>query len=303
MNTNKNELFKRIGKEIEEREETVYWVKGDGLGDHIKKDILEKGISAWLDELYDCEYNLEHIWEEERRVRLEVLEEYSEEICEVFDIPEDSFNPVDYLDGVEYYYPNVYIDTKDVFNGETLRMRLVLYSDHDCQLSHWAESGSGYSYEDSYFGDMVDALNLCPRRMKRALKDRDIKVQGRWPVKKSRHGEELVDYDTFIQDIEHNVCPSNLTFPVLVDLYELWQNTDYEETTIKQVIIPKGANCGMFSDFQGGGSLIDTPLLRDVTINLEESDWSLVPDDSGYSIKSVYGVFDSFYTEISILNE
>src|SRR5690625_6101084 len=81
---------------------------------------------------------------------------------------------------------------------------------------------------------MVDALNLCPRRMKRALKDRDIKVQGRWPVKKSRHGEELVDYDTFIQDIEHNVCPSNLTFPVLVDLYELWEKTDYDELAIEQ---------------------------------------------------------------------
>lgn len=292
---NRLELFEKIGREIEKVEEPIiYWDSIGGIDDDAKNDILEKGIRNWFIEL--CEYNTVHASEIERHIRLNVIEDYENEICEVLNISEDEFDPDDYLDDVEDYYPTVYIDPKDVFSGEYIQMRVTLFSDFDCQESHWLQSQEGYTYENSYFGDMVDALNLCPQKVKQTLVRHGIKVYGTWRAKKNRHGKEFVDYDKFVAEIVNNTCPSNLTFPVLVDLYDLWKISDYDETVIRKVIIPKNANLGLFSSFHGGGSTMELQLNREMTINLETSDWGIVPD-SGYGISEVYG---DIFTEIGI---
>src|SRR5690625_3313480 len=168
LNEEQSKLFEKIGLAIEEVEESVYWDRTYGLEDGTKKEIMKEGIRSWFSELYD--YNLEYIWDYEKDIRLRVLSEYEQEICEMMDVGIDDFDPVDYLEPVSEYWPRVYINPKDVLYGETIPMRLGLYSDYDCQVSHFLESESGgYSYEESYFGDMVDALNLCPYTMFKKL--------------------------------------------------------------------------------------------------------------------------------------
>ena len=53
-----------------------------------------------------------------------------------------------------------------------------MLSDYDCINSNWFESQGGYSYEESYFGDMVDSLNLNPAQVKKLLTSHGYKVYG-----------------------------------------------------------------------------------------------------------------------------
>lgn len=302
----KEELFLRIGKQIEETEQEVFWDTRYPMEKHTKKRIFEIGIVAWFDELR--EYNFDHICSVEGDLIKQTLEEHKDEICELYDIPEDSFNASDYREEVEGYYPLVYINPKDVFNGETVNYRLVLHSNFDCLNSHHFESQGGYSYRESYFGDLVDALNLCPQTLKKAMVNRFMNVTGSWPTRKHRHGKELVDYDTFLIDLENNCAPAGLlTIPISVDLIDVWEIATHDDVPVEKVVVPKGAHIGIFDSMYGSGSIIETPLSREITIDLtktgdtEYDHWSLLPDTNGYGIKSVYGVGDSFFTESTIL--
>ena len=52
---------------------------------------------------------------------------------------------------------------------DDIPVRVEMLSDYDCINSNWWESQGGYRYEESYFGDMVDALRLNPARVKKML--------------------------------------------------------------------------------------------------------------------------------------
>lgn len=43
---------------------------------------------------------------------------------------------------------------------DDIPIRVEMLSNYDCINSNWFESQGGYRYEESYFGDMVDSLNL-----------------------------------------------------------------------------------------------------------------------------------------------
>ena len=72
--------------------------------------------------------------------------------------------------------------------------------------------------------------------------------------------------------------------------------------SLKEVIIPKGNCCGLFSSTYGGGSLLEMELKRDVKLKLEVKDYHgfrfrLDDERSKYdcSVRHVYGVDDSFF--------
>ena len=199
------------------------------------------------------------------------------------------------------HYVNFDWDLKKLArNTGLVNIRLHLKSNYDCINSHWLENQCGYFYKESYFGAMVDCLNLNPKVLKTYMLDKGFKCVGTYPNKKGRNGKELVSYENFINENLNSCCGANeLVFIGKINLNDCL-NVGKD---IKTITIPKGNNCGIFSNFQGGGSIFECELLNDLTIDLNKTGSTmydgfkleLETKDFGYSIDSVYGVDNSFF--------
>lgn len=171
-------------------------------------------------------------------------------------------------------------------------VRIEMLSNYDCINSHWFEGEGGFSYEESYFGDMIDALGLNPIRVEQLLASHGDKVCGCFPDMKERDGKELVSYEDFYEEYINSSCGANLLIFMAtlnpVRLYEAGFQIPSKLT------IPAGNKCGLFSSTYGGGSILEMELLRDVTIDLERTEYPKyrLEFESGggsYSIWQVYG--------------
>jgi hypothetical protein len=186
-----------------------------------------------------------------------------------------------------------------VRHTDDIPIRVEMLSNYDCINSNRFESQGGYRYEESYFGDMVDSLNLNPARVKKILTEHGYRAYGRFPNRKNRNGKEQVSYEQFYEELINSCCGANLlTYIGRVSLKELYE----ADFSLKEVIIPKGNCCGLFSSTYGGGSLLEMELKRDVKLKLEVKDYHgfrfwLDDERSKYdcSVRHVYGVDDSFF--------
>jgi hypothetical protein len=104
-------------------------------------------------------------------------------------------------------------------------------------------------------------------------------------------GEPIVDDAKFVDEITNTTTGANLlTIAAKIPFRDLGNTT---------FTIPAGTPVGFYSDFQGGGSIFDCSLLRDleITIRLCPSTddchyWRMLADcDSGYSMVACYGGF------------
>jgi len=182
-------------------------------------------------------------------------------------------------------------------NTRGIPVRVEMYSNHDCINSHWFEGQGGFSYEGSYWGDMIDALNLNPKRVKRMLVESGETVCGRFPDRRSRNGKELVSYEHFFQEHINSSAPANLlTFMATLDPTELYESG----FNLSKITIPAGNECGLYSSACGGGSVLEMELLHDLTIDLTRTEYpkyglEIEGGGRGYSIKQTYGVSSSDY--------
>lgn len=227
------------------------------------------------------------------------------DICNKFEVDEDEAEEIfeEFRDEIRDHYYNV--DDSNVLkdlvrNSRPINVRIPLYSNYDCINSHYFEGG--YAYFESYFGDMVDVLNLNPSKVKKILLENDVKCYGTFPNYKHREGKELVSYSDFWQELNNSICGANLlVFVGKVDIQDLIDN-NFE---LKEVTIPKGNSCGLFSDSQGGGSVIEMELQKDFTVKLDvprkknltkyDSFSLLIDKTNSYSINQVYGVTSDFF--------
>lgn len=176
--------------------------------------------------------------------------------------------------------------------------RATLFTNYDC-FPHNYDMNNTYYY-DEYFKDMVDLLCLNPVKVKQVFNQKGIQTIGRWPDKPKRNGNEAVRYEDLADEMLNQCCYCLLTFMGLMPLTDLYQNNFGEYKTI---IIPKGNNCGMFNSWNGGGSLMEMELLRDLYIPVEftrktEYDRCEICVDeprcgNGYCINEVYGLMSS----------
>lgn len=293
----------------------IYWDYRDELSEKQIAKILKSPDGLFEVENEMFEMNSDHIYDLEIDHLKEALDSFKEELCEELGIEDDELDLEEiarelrdeFLD-----YISVDYNIEDLIkNTGPINCRVELFSNYDCINSHWFEAiqGGGYSYEETYFGAMIDALNLNPGKMKEALEKREITIYGEWPDLKERNGEEFVDYDKFVRELENSTCGANLlTIVCKVDLSMIIEKGGLPS----KFTIPKGNNVGLFSSFQGGGSTIECPLLRDIVIDTEKrgeteyDHWSkILPDDdrdNGYGINDVYGVHSDFFgNEISLV--
>lgn len=176
--------------------------------------------------------------------------------------------------------------------------RATLFTNYDC-FPHNYDMNNTYYYNE-YFKDMVDLLCLNPAKVKQVFNQKGINTIGRWPDKPKRNGNEAVRYEDLADEMLNQCCYCLLTFMGLMPLTDLYQNNFGEYKTI---IIPKGNNCGMFNSWNGGGSLMEMELLRDLyvpvkfTRKTEYDRCEICVDEprcgNGYCINEVYGLMSS----------
>lgn len=298
----KEELTMEFVKSLMDETYTLAWVEYDDNfnSNHalIQKCLSEKSPeSLW--ESIDNWYS-DSEWESAKRIIKKLKEEcivfhdFDEERVETFFEKHD-----DEIREEIYARDDSTVLTDLIKHTDDIPVRVEMLSDNDCINSHWWESQDGYRYEDSYFGDMVDALNLNPAKVKRILVEKGYTVHGRFPDKRYKNGKEQVSYEHFYQELINSCCGANLlTYIGKVSLKDLY-DTGF---SFKEVIIPKGNYCGIFSSVYGGGSLLGMELKQDVRLSLGFKGCSglrfrLDDERSRYecSIQHVYGVDDSFF--------
>ena len=245
-NDNFDNCYDTIQKCLEERSCESLWEKVDEWYDDAEWEAVHEIFSKLKDECIGF-----HGFEEEEVE--EFFEEHEEEIRE------------------EIYNRNDSDILKELIkNTDDIPVRVEMLSNYDCINSNWLESQEGYRYKESYFGDMVDALNLNPAKVKKVLVENGYTVYGRFPDKKYRDGKEQVSYEQFYQELVNSCCGANLlTYIGKVSLTELYE----AGFSLGEVIIPKGNCCGIFSSMYGGGSLLEMELKKDVRLKLGVRDY------------------------------
>lgn len=297
-------------KSLMEQSYTLVWTDyNDNLDNHL--DVIRKCLDRrncdclWekAGEWYgDAEYEAVHGIMEKLKEECFVFNDFDEhEVDAFFDEYEDEIRD-------EIYSRNDSDVVKDLIrNTDDIPIQVEMLSNYDCINSNWFESQGDYSYEESYFGDMVDSLNLNPAKVKKLLTGHGCKVYGRFPNRKGRNGKEQVSYEQFYTELINSCCGANLlTYIGKVSLKDLYD----AGFSLKEVIIPKGNCCGLFSSTYGGGSLLEMELKQDVKLKLEVKScngfrFRLDDERSKYdcSIQHVYGVDDSFFNNaVSIVS-
>jgi len=282
-----DEQIAEIKANLAKEKPQFYWDYRDKLSKEQISLIIEGKLNDVELEIWD--YNTDYLWEIEK----ETLKSACENIVDDFEEFEDELRDL-FIDDI----PPIDMDLKRLFkNAGNANVRIEMYSNFDCINSHYFEGG--YDYIDSYFGHTVDTLNLNPALLKKALVAADIPVRGRWPNKPKRNGQEVISYESFITENLERCCPACLW--VFIGQVDLSQYIGHEGTPTK-ITLGKGTKCGFYSSWQGGGSIMEAETLRPLTIDLkghgktEYDRFSLLHDDSkGYSIKSTYGVDNSFF--------
>lgn len=289
-------------KSLMEQSYTLVWTDyNDNLDNHL--DIIRKCL-----EKQNCECLWEEVdkwyFEAEWNAVREIIDKLKEECTEFYDFDEDEADAFfdEHNDEIrdEIYSRNDSNVIKELIsNTDDIPVRIEMLSNNDCINSNWFESQCGYRYDESYFGDMIDSLNLNPAKVKKLLTGHGYNVYGRFPNRKSRDGKEQVSYEQFYKEMLNSCCSANLLVYIgkvsLKDLYDA-------DFSVDEVIIPKGNCCGLFSSAFGGGSLLEMELKQDVPLKLKKQNgcdyrFRLDAERSkyDYSIQHVYGVDDSFF--------
>lgn len=163
----------------------------------------------------------------------------------------------------------------------------------DCVNSYELESENGFAYKNTYFGDMIDQLNLNPSKVEELLHVEGAKTVGVFPDLSARDGQEFVRYDQFVQELVKNPDLGLLVFLTKVDLKDL-VDKDFD---VQEVVVPKGNRCGLFFSGIGSGSILGMELQRDIKLDVRHEEegrsmWLTLDDKSvkrGCSIQETYG--------------
>lgn len=273
----------------------------DNSGKTIQQCIDEKSLEP-LDELLtdrlsDAEYESTnyHI----KEIKEAIFDDNS--LVHLHPYIEDWLHDAENKDGIrdKMYDRDKSTPVKDLLDNTNLRARATLYTNYDSLPPNY-DLGNTYSYSE-YVKDMIDVLYLNPAKVKKAFRQHGINTAGRFPNLAYRNGKEAVTYESFADELLNQCCYGLLTFAGILPLQDLYNNGFQQ---IKYITIPKGNTCGIFNSWNGGGSIMEMELLRDLKIPVTfkrktKYDYLALEVDecgcNGYSINEVYGLISSFW--------
>lgn len=250
---------------------------------NLMKDVKWEQVEEWLNRNYVDYFYVSEYWDS-------VLDnEFKDDFKTVYG---DEYDLDEIRDEMDIYIP-FEIDMRQLFrNTGNYEKRVVLFSNYDQICSHYYESSDGYYYnlggERGYFSDMVDALNLNPKKVKKAIIDSGYNVRGSWPDKKSRDGKEIISYDDLIDVLLNNCCGGCLTFVINASFLEEYDHY-LGGGTFEQEVIPEGTFCTIFDSFKGGGSIF-VKTLKTFKVDIDKEGyptWGV--RTGGYHVEDVYG--------------
>lgn len=268
----------------------------DNLNDYLNivQECIETGCKDALNEVVDqlTDYQIdESVYEviSELKTKLEEKGYEVDELDDFFDLYEGEI--VDEIHARDVSEPLEQLVNNTGFDGQVCAY-MDMTSSFDCVNSYELESGNGFSYDKSYFGDMIDQLNLNPSKVEKLLHTEGAKTVGDFPDIPARDGQEFVRYDQFVEELVNNPDLGLLVFLTKVDLKDL-VDKDFD---VQEVVIPKGNRCGLFFSGIGSGSLLGMELQRDIKLDVRHEEagrrmWLTIDDKNvkrGCSIQETY---------------
>lgn len=177
---------------------------------------------------------------------------------------------------------------------------LSMMSNYDCVGSYHGEGGA-YSYEESYFGDMLDFLNMNPALMKEELGKAGMDALGEFPDKPERNRSEAADYRELLIELLNTTSGGNtLTF---MSRYPLEEYVKQGGMVPGKIIIPSGTPYTLFSSFYGGGGACKATTKKSITVDMQGRILHMRPDTSRYGPKAVYGCGNEMYGDSFTVSE
>ena len=216
----------------------------------------------------------------------EKIKKFTTEICAELGIDEDEFNSEDvWIDERENFEVAIDENFEQLArNTSNLRVRIRLESDYDSLPPCYYMRNE--IEMDSYFGELITALQICPQTAKKYFISKGWTATGKFPSKPKL--TPLVSIEDLYDEICNNNGYSSLTFYGRVSMTNVW-NLDGKPL---KAVIAKGERCRLFSSGDGSGSILGMTLLRDVTLDLDKKYTIVLDDDreNGYGIDVTYGL-------------
>lgn len=235
-------IYEQVKSKLEDRYDLVSIDYRDSIENAklIQRCIDEKSMCPLYEEDYFCD------------AQYEAAVHYANELlkdCDLDDIQIEMFKTTEEFDEIrleieERDYSN---PIADCLKNTDMRGRFTLFSNYDCWIPPY---DAGSVSNDRALAQVMNVLSLSPSKVKHAITKLGGYVSGKWPKIQSREGKEIVKYDDFARSLLETPCYGLWTFFGMLN-FDYLVNNDFD---IENAVIPEGTDCGMFSDWNGGGT-------------------------------------------------
>ena len=288
------DIEKKIIEELKTREESIYvdyrdfenvewWLNGvESL-----EDFEHKIIDCYSD---SCDY---------------IVNDVINEIMQEYDLEDDER---DYVEELVYAYLNVEYPFEKFLNQDIYcNIICKFYDDENSDFTsngwlRWLLHSQGYKLSDypvlkdyasyRFLQPVEKGLYYCD-----AVKTDDKDAEYKFYSQQNKFMKSLC------QEIDNLSIDYMRAFTVLTKL-TIKDYLSYKENKLKSLTIDKKANCGLFNQWQGCGSVLEIELEKDIKINsknIYNIQVEKMKNNRGYTVDEVYGICFSCYNNNAIV--
>ncbi len=288
----------KIVKYVQDNPIEIYWDYRDELSKEQIEEIFAD--TSTEEKLMECVWSVQDsIMDMNLDYSFSLETEFQDQVLKEFDLEDIEDDRKESL--YELIRDNIVFDWNfdKLFSKSSVNVVVTAHSNYDCLSSDWAME-STYEYYDSYFGDMLDFLNINPAKFKEEVDKIDyLNTGGEFPDLPERNDKEVIKIEDLLQELNNNTSPSNYIFITRMPVDEAIEFFKEKEKA-EYVLIKKDTISGLFSHFQGGGSLLECYVKQDSFIKIKTDkskhtclDIEVEPVKHYYTVADVYGIYNS----------